>query len=62
MTIVEKVLEKRLRRIVKVDKMQLGFMPGKRMTDYRFHLLVTNTIQDLLEQNIGILYLIIKNF
>ena len=27
--IVEKVLEKRMRHMVKVDDMQFGFMPGK---------------------------------
>ena len=27
--IVEKVLERRLQRMVKVDEMQFGFMPGK---------------------------------
>ena len=36
MKIVEKVLEKRLRRMVKVDKMQFGFMPGKGMIDAVF--------------------------
>ena len=29
MKIVEKVLEKRLRRMVKMNEMQFGFMPGK---------------------------------
>ena len=29
MKIVKKVLERRLQRIVKVDEMQFGFMPGK---------------------------------
>ena len=28
MKIVEKVLERRLRRMVKVDEMQFGFVPG----------------------------------
>ena len=34
--IVEKVLENRLRCMVKVDEMQFGFMPGKRMVDAVF--------------------------
>ena len=29
MKVVERLLEKRLRRLVKVDQMQFGFMPGK---------------------------------
>ena len=29
MKIVEKVLKKRLRRVVKVNEMQFGFIPGK---------------------------------
>ena len=36
MKIVEKVLEKRLRRRVEVDEMQFGFMPGKGMIDAVF--------------------------
>ena len=36
MTIVEKVLERRLRRMVKVDEMQFGFMPGKGTIDAVF--------------------------
>ena len=36
MKIVEKVLEKRLRRMVKVDEMQFGFMPGKGTIDAVF--------------------------
>ena len=29
MKIIEKVLEKRLRKVVKIDDMQFGFIPGK---------------------------------
>ena len=36
MKIVEKVLERRMRRIVKVDGMQFGFMPGKGTIDAVF--------------------------
>ena len=36
MKIVEKVLEKRIRELVKVDNMQFGFMPGKGTTDALF--------------------------
>ena len=36
MKIVEKVLERRMRRMVKVDEMQFGFMPGKGTTDAVF--------------------------
>ena len=34
--IVEKVLERRMRRMMKVDEMQFGFMPGKGMIDAVF--------------------------
>ena len=33
MKIVEKVLERRMRHMVKVDEMQFGFMPGKGTID-----------------------------
>ena len=36
MKIVERVLEKRIRELVKGDNMQFGFMPGKGMTDALF--------------------------
>ena len=36
MKIVEKLLEKRMRRMVKVDEMQFGFMPGKGALDAVF--------------------------
>ena len=36
MKIVEKVLEMRLRRMVKVDEMLFGFMPGKGTIDAVF--------------------------
>ena len=36
MKIVEKVLEKRLRHVVKVNEMQFGFMPGKGTIDAVF--------------------------
>ena len=36
MKIVEKVLERRLRRMVKVDEVQFGFMPGKGTIDAVF--------------------------
>ena len=36
MKIVEKVLERRMQRMVKVDKMQFGFMPGKGTIDAGF--------------------------
>ena len=36
MKIVEKVLEKRLREIAKIDDMQFSLMPGKDTTDVVF--------------------------
>ena len=36
MKIIERVLEKRLRSIVELNKMQFGFMPGKQMIDALF--------------------------
>ena len=33
MKVVERLLEKRLRRLVKVDQMQLSFMPDKSTVD-----------------------------
>ena len=36
MKIVEKLLEKKMRRMVKVDEMQFGFMPGKGTIDAVF--------------------------
>jgi len=36
MTIVERVLERRIRSLVNLDEMQLGFMPGKRTMDALF--------------------------
>ena len=36
MKIVERVLEKRIRELVKVDDMLLGFMPGKSTVDALF--------------------------
>ena len=36
MKVVERLLEKRLRDIVKIDRMQFGFMPGKRTLDAIF--------------------------
>ena len=36
MKIVERVLEKRIRELVKADDMQFGFMPGKGTTDALF--------------------------
>ena len=36
MKIVEKVLEKRLQQMVKVDEMQFGFMPGNGTIDAVF--------------------------
>jgi len=36
MKIVERVLEKRIRAIVKLDKMQFGYMPGKGTVDALF--------------------------
>ena len=38
MKIVEKVLERRMQCMVKVDKMQFGFMPGKGTIDAVFML------------------------
>ena len=38
MKIVEKVLKRRMRRTVKVDEIQFGFMPGKGTTDAVFTL------------------------
>ena len=39
MKMVEKVLERRMRRTVKVDEMQFGFMPGKGIIDAVFILM-----------------------
>ena len=36
MKIVEKVLQRRMRHMVKVDEMQFGFMPGKGTIDAVF--------------------------
>ena len=36
MKTVEKMLERRLRHMVKVDEMQFGFMPGNGMIDAEF--------------------------
>ena len=36
MKIVERVLEKRIRELLKIDDMQFGFMPGKGTTDTSF--------------------------
>ena len=36
MKVVERLLEKKLRRLVKVDQMQFGFMPGKITVDAIF--------------------------
>ena len=36
MKVMEKLLEKRLRRLVKVDQMQFGFMPGRSTVDAIF--------------------------
>ena len=47
MKIVEKVLERRLQRMVKVDKMQFGFMPGKGTIDAVF------ILRRLQEENLG---------
>ena len=29
MTVIERIFERRLRKVVKLDKMQMGFMPGR---------------------------------
>jgi len=34
--VIERVFEKRLRSFVKLDKMQMGFMPGKGTVDVIF--------------------------
>ena len=36
MKIVERVLKKRIRTLVNLNKMQFGFMPGKRTVDAIF--------------------------
>ena len=36
MKVLERVLEKRIRQKLKIDKMQFGFMPGRGMTDAIF--------------------------
>ena len=36
MEVVERVLKKRLRRLVKVDQMQFGFIPGRSTVDAIF--------------------------
>ena len=47
MKIVEKVLDRRLQHMVKVDKMQFGFMPGKGTIDTVF------ILRRLQEENLG---------
>ena len=36
MKVVEKIFERRLQKVVKVDEMQIGFMPGRGTTDAIF--------------------------
>ena len=36
MKVLERVTERRLRKIVRIDSMQFGFMAGRRMTDAIF--------------------------
>ena len=43
MKVVERVLEKRLREIIKIDDMQFGFMPGKGTVDAIF---ITRRMQE----------------
>ena len=49
MKVVERLLEKRLRRLVKVDQMQLGFMPGKSTVDAIF--ILSRIQESYLEKN-----------
>ena len=37
MKVLERVIERRVRNIVKIDNMQFGFMAGKSTTDCNFH-------------------------
>ena len=43
MKVIERVLEKRLREIIKIDDMQFGFMPGKGTVDAIF---ITRRMQE----------------
>ena len=43
MKILERVLERRIRELVKIDSMQFGFMPGRGTTDALF---VVRRMQD----------------
>ena len=36
MKIVERVLDRRIRELINIDSMQLGFMPGRETTDVLF--------------------------
>ena len=36
MKVIERIFEKRQRNVVRIDKMQMGFMPGRRTTDAIF--------------------------
>ena len=33
---IERIFERRLRKVVELDEMQMGFMPGRRTTDAIF--------------------------
>ena len=44
MKIVERVLERRIRKLVNIDSMQFGFMPGRGTTDVLF------VVQRMLEE------------
>ena len=36
MKVIERIFERRLRKVVKLDEMQMGFMPGRGTTDAIF--------------------------
>ena len=50
MKVAERVLERRLRQAVEIDKMQFGFRPGTRTTDAKF---IARQLQDSYKRDIG---------
>ena len=54
MKIVEKVLQRRMRHMVKVNEMQFGFMPGKGTIDAVF---ILKRLQGVLRQGEEVVYL-----
>ena len=45
MKVIERIFERRLRKVVKLDEMQMGFIPGRGTTDAIF------IMRQLLEKN-----------